>query len=171
MQVSVLGSVGVRRDGAGDVELGARLRRLLAVLAVANGSVVSTDRLVDIVWAGQPPAGADKTLRSYVTRLRQALDADRDELIVFRQPGYALERNPDRRRRWRAIPLRRRSALHDGLRRLFGSRKHVGGRLNGLTQSACLAAAGSKSSSFRFPFNTNRRTFPSWNGRPLISVR
>lgn len=93
MQVSVLGSVGVRRNGA-DAELGARLSRLLAALSVSNGSVVSTDRLVDIVWAGTPPAGAEKTLRSYVTRLRQALAADRDELIVFRQPGYALDLRP-----------------------------------------------------------------------------
>ena len=94
MQVSVLGSVGVRRNGA-DAELGGRLSRLLAALSVSNGSVVSTDRLVDIVWAGEPPAGAEKTLRSYVTRLRQALDPDRDELIAFRQPGYALDLRPD----------------------------------------------------------------------------
>ena len=89
VQVSVLGSVGIRRDGT-DVELGTRLRRLLAGLAVANGSVVSTDRLVEIVWAGRPPVGAEKTLRSYVTRLRRALDS-KDQRIVFREPGYVLD--------------------------------------------------------------------------------
>jgi DNA-binding SARP family transcriptional activator len=88
VQVSVLGSVGVRQDGT-DVELGTRLRRLLAGLAVSNGSVVSTDRLVEIVWADRPPEGAVKTLRSYVTRLRRALDSE-DQRIVFREPGYVI---------------------------------------------------------------------------------
>jgi DNA-binding SARP family transcriptional activator len=93
VHVTVLGSVGVRRD-ATDAELGTRLRRLLAGLTVSNGSVVSTDRLVEIVWAGDPPDGAEKTLRSYVTRLRRALDVDeqRDEQrIVFREPGYVID--------------------------------------------------------------------------------
>jgi serine/threonine protein kinase/DNA-binding SARP family transcriptional activator/WD40 repeat protein len=89
VQVSVLGSVGVRGDGT-ETELGTRLRRLLAALAVSNRSVVSTDRLVEIVWAGRPPDGADTTLRSYVTRLRRALGSDARR-IVFREPGYVID--------------------------------------------------------------------------------
>jgi DNA-binding SARP family transcriptional activator/WD40 repeat protein len=93
MQVCVLGSVGVRIDGT-EVDVGARLRRLLAALAVSNGSVVSTGRLADIVWAGDPPDGAEKTLRSYMTRLRRALGSD-DQRIVFREPGYVIELSTD----------------------------------------------------------------------------
>ena len=93
VQVSVLGSVGVRVDGA-DVEVGTRLRRLLAALVVSNGSVVSNDRLVEIVWAGRPPDGAEKTLRSYLSRLRRALGSDEGR-IVFREPGYVIELSSD----------------------------------------------------------------------------
>jgi DNA-binding SARP family transcriptional activator/tRNA A-37 threonylcarbamoyl transferase component Bud32/type II secretory pathway predicted ATPase ExeA len=89
VQVSVLGSVGIRQNGTG-VDLGPRLRRLLAGLAVSNGSVVSTDQLVEIVWAGRPPEGAEKTMRSYVTRLRRALGSH-EQRIVFREPGYVID--------------------------------------------------------------------------------
>ena len=89
VQVSVLGSVGVRGDGD-EIELGTRLRRLLAALALSNQSVVSTDRLVEIVWSGQPPDGAEATLRSYMTRLRRALGS-REQRIVFREPGYVID--------------------------------------------------------------------------------
>ena len=94
LQISVLGSVGVASDGS-DLELGIRLRRLLAALAATPGSVVAADRLVDVVWSGEPPRGADRTLRSYVTRLRKAIDPGRPGLIVHRQPGYVLELAPD----------------------------------------------------------------------------
>ena len=93
MQVCVLGSVGVRIDGV-EVELGPRQRRLLAALAMSNGSVVSNGRLADIVWAGEPPDGAEKTLRSYMTRLRRALGSG-DRRIVFREPGYVIELSTD----------------------------------------------------------------------------
>jgi serine/threonine protein kinase/DNA-binding SARP family transcriptional activator/WD40 repeat protein len=87
-EVTVLGSVGVRIDGE-QVKMGPRLRRLLAGLVVADGDVVSVDRLADIVWEGSPPRGADRTLKSYVTRLRQALSAGTDA-IEFRAPGYLM---------------------------------------------------------------------------------
>lgn len=93
VQINVLGSVGVSTP-EGDIELGVRLRRLLAALTVSSGSVVSSDRLVDIVWSGEPPRGADRTLRSYVTRLRKAIGAGRDDLIVHQQPGYVLALRP-----------------------------------------------------------------------------
>jgi serine/threonine protein kinase len=93
VQVSVLGSVGAH-VGGDDIELGTRLRRLLAALAVSNGSVVSNDRLVDIVWAGRPSEGAENTLRSYVTRLRRALGSD-EHRIVFREPGYVIDLSTD----------------------------------------------------------------------------
>jgi DNA-binding SARP family transcriptional activator len=76
LQVSVLGTVGIRAAGV-DVELGVRLQRLLGALTIANGAAVSVDQLIEIVWAGEPPPSAETTLRSYVTRLRHALSADR----------------------------------------------------------------------------------------------
>ena len=44
-------------------------RRLLAALAIAGGGVVSSDRLSDVVWDGEPP-DTDNALQTYVSRLR-----------------------------------------------------------------------------------------------------
>ena len=67
---------------------GPRQRAVLARLALVVGQVVTVDRLVDDVWAGDPPATAVNTLQSYVSLLRRALgDAD----AVRREgPGYVL---------------------------------------------------------------------------------
>jgi DNA-binding SARP family transcriptional activator/WD40 repeat protein/tRNA A-37 threonylcarbamoyl transferase component Bud32 len=89
MQVRVLGSVGIVRAGE-EAALGPRLQRLLAALVARRGSVVPVDSLVDVVWQGEPPASAETTLRSYVTRLRAALDGD-GHLLTHRQSGYVLD--------------------------------------------------------------------------------
>jgi predicted ATPase len=63
----------VLRDGAQIDIGGARAETLLALLALRAGSAVSADSLIDELWAGEPPEGASTTLRSYVSRLRNAL--------------------------------------------------------------------------------------------------
>jgi predicted ATPase/DNA-binding SARP family transcriptional activator len=68
---------------------GPRQRALLAALLVEGGRVVSADRLGEIVWEGRPPPGAAGTLRTYVSRLRSALD-DGERVIEGRPPGYAI---------------------------------------------------------------------------------
>ena len=56
------------------VEIGGlRAEILLTLLALRAGTPVSTDALIDELWAGEPPDGAPTTLRSYVSRLRSAL--------------------------------------------------------------------------------------------------
>ena len=54
--------------------------------------VVSSDRLIDGVWAGEPPATALKTLQVYVSQLRKRLGTD---VIVTRAPGYLLRVDRD----------------------------------------------------------------------------
>jgi predicted ATPase/DNA-binding SARP family transcriptional activator len=66
---------------------GARPRLVLAALAARANSVVSSDRLVDIVWGDAPPESAHSTLQKYVYRLRSAVGAER---LVTRAPGYLL---------------------------------------------------------------------------------
>ena len=84
----------------GVVRIGSRLqRRLLAVLLVNARTVVSADRLVDILWGGQPPADARQSLWTCVARLRRTL-AERPgttvgELLVTRPPGYLLAAEPE----------------------------------------------------------------------------
>ena len=70
----MLGSVEVR-DGAGClVEVsGARLRALLALLALRPGQVAGAGYLIDELWESHPPDGAANALQALVSRLRRAL--------------------------------------------------------------------------------------------------
>ena len=88
MEIQVLGPVELRDNGAEVQVGGSRQRRLLAALVVNAGKVVSVERLIDAVWAGEkPPERAAKTLQTYVSRLRATLG---DELVQTRDPGYSL---------------------------------------------------------------------------------
>jgi DNA-binding SARP family transcriptional activator/tetratricopeptide (TPR) repeat protein len=68
---------------------------ILAALALRAGQVASYDELAEIVWDGAPPAGARVAIRNYVKRLRQILGPVAGRRIVTRDPGYALEAEPD----------------------------------------------------------------------------
>ncbi len=65
---------------------------MLALLVLEAGRVVPAGQLVEEVWAGRPPPGAAKTLRSYVSRLRSALAPDLP--VVSRGGGYAVSAGP-----------------------------------------------------------------------------
>jgi predicted ATPase/DNA-binding SARP family transcriptional activator len=85
--IRVLGPVEVVGD-EGSVALPAKHRRLLAVLALANGRSVDSDRLVDAVWGEAPPASARKLVQVYVSQLRKLLPA---AISIVTQPGaYGL---------------------------------------------------------------------------------
>ncbi|MFF4269113.1 BTAD domain-containing putative transcriptional regulator [Streptomyces sp. NPDC001536] len=72
-RVELLGAVRVC-GGDGPVDIGgARLRMLLARLALEAGRPVSVDSLVDGLWGEQPPADATGALQALVSRLRKAL--------------------------------------------------------------------------------------------------
>jgi predicted ATPase/DNA-binding SARP family transcriptional activator len=86
VEIRVLGPVEALVDDRTAALGGPRQRALLALLALADAPV-SADRLADELWRGSPPAGAGKTLRSYVSRLRAALGRD---AVVVRGGGYAL---------------------------------------------------------------------------------
>ena len=73
VELQVLGSIRALRDGQVLALGGPRQRALLALLVLQPGRPMSVDRLVDELWAGEPPNGAEVTLRSYVSRLRQVL--------------------------------------------------------------------------------------------------
>jgi DNA-binding SARP family transcriptional activator/Tfp pilus assembly protein PilF len=91
----VLGSLLVR-DGDCVVGVGAgRQRVLLAALLVRAGSVVPADALAEVVWDGEPPDGAETTLRSHVSRLRRVLGPTAGARVVTRYPGYAVEAGDD----------------------------------------------------------------------------
>ncbi|MFE0751536.1 BTAD domain-containing putative transcriptional regulator [Gordonia sp. NPDC058843] len=52
---------------------GLRARRLLVSLALADGRVRSADRLIDDVWADDPPRSPQSALHTQVSRLRKLL--------------------------------------------------------------------------------------------------
>ncbi|MEU9306556.1 BTAD domain-containing putative transcriptional regulator [Streptomyces sp. NPDC048256] len=82
----------LRPDGAPVAVGGARLRALLAVLALRAGRSVPAGLLVEEVWAGDPPADAPGALQALVGRLRRALGAG---AIDSAEGGYRLAAAPD----------------------------------------------------------------------------
>jgi DNA-binding SARP family transcriptional activator len=69
---------------------GSKQRSLLAVLLLHVNEVVSTDRLIDLLWGEDPPEAGGAALRVRVSQLRKALGAG-GGAIVTRSPGYVLE--------------------------------------------------------------------------------
>jgi DNA-binding SARP family transcriptional activator/WD40 repeat protein len=91
----VLGPLEVR-EGTSLLDVpGRQERALLALLLTAPGRVFSVTAIVAGIWAEEPPAGAEKTVQSYVSRLRRALPGDGASLVLTRSPGYLAAVNPD----------------------------------------------------------------------------
>jgi len=95
IELRLLGSLEVRRDGEPVAVSGPKPRALLADLALHFGEVLSTDRLIEDLWSGSPPRSAAHALQVYVSKLRNVLDPEKIGLIVSRSPGYALELPPE----------------------------------------------------------------------------
>lgn len=73
MEFQLLGPIEARHDGA-RVELGRRRERaLLGILLLEAGNPVAIDRLVELLWTGDPPGGARASLHTNVARLRKRL--------------------------------------------------------------------------------------------------
>jgi DNA-binding SARP family transcriptional activator len=74
VQVAILGPLEVHDDGGAPVAVpGARLRGLIARLALAGGQPVSTGALAEAVWDCAPPADMANALQTLVSRARRAL--------------------------------------------------------------------------------------------------
>ncbi|WP_328686091.1 AfsR/SARP family transcriptional regulator [Streptomyces sp. NBC_00343] len=88
LRFSVLGPVRAWR-GPTEAELGTpQQRAVLAALLLAEGAQVCTAELIDVVWGIKPPASAPGILRTYVHRLRKALEPDQDTAAsVIRSVG------------------------------------------------------------------------------------
>src|SRR5829696_4140739 len=84
---------------AGPVELRrGHERTLLARLAIAAGTPVTTDALVDDLWRSSPPPTAVKALQGHVSRLRRALEQAEPGAgarLATSARGYALELDDD----------------------------------------------------------------------------
>ena len=80
-----------------EIELGgSKQQTVLLALVLANGAVVSSDQLIDLVWGDTPPKKPNVTLRSYISHLRRLLEpergaGDRAQVLITRAPGYAID--------------------------------------------------------------------------------
>jgi len=94
MRVGLLGGLEVLDDDEQNVVVaGAKLRALLAVLALHVGRVVPAEQIVDALWGENPPAAVRNGLQGLASKLRRALGAT--EIVAMRGGGYALELPPD----------------------------------------------------------------------------
>lgn len=114
MEVRLLGPAEVW-DGHRRIPLsGPKPTAILAALVVNLGEVLSTDRLVDLVWEEQAPVTARALVASHVSALRRALaGAGDDTAIQTRSPGYLAAFPPSRidaHRFEEALALGRRTA-------------------------------------------------------------
>lgn len=94
VRVAILGAFEVHDDDGGAVAVaGARLRALVARLALAGGQPVSTGALAEAVWDYAPPADVANALQTLVSRARRVLgDAAAVEQSAA---GYRLAVAPD----------------------------------------------------------------------------
>jgi DNA-binding SARP family transcriptional activator len=90
----VLGPLEVR-EGSNVLDVpGRQERALLALLLTAPGRVFSVPAIVAGIWADEPPSGAEKTVQSYVSRLRRALPGNGASVVLTRSPGYLAAVDP-----------------------------------------------------------------------------
>ena len=92
MDFAILGPLRVN-GSAGPIEVNApKQRALLAMLLVSHRSdVVSTERLIDVLWDEDPPPTATKALQVHISQLRRTLGG---EAIVTRPTGYTIALEP-----------------------------------------------------------------------------
>ena len=96
MKYSLLGPLEVYDADGERQRLGSpKLRSLLTLLLIDANRVVPLDRLIDQLWAGEPPASSTATLQAYVWQLRKLLEPDRPtrapaEVLITEPPGYRL---------------------------------------------------------------------------------
>lgn len=93
VQIGILGPFELRADDGVFAEVpGARLRGLLAALALEPGHAVPKGTLIDWIWGEQPPSDAANALQRLVSRLRKALP---EGVVEGQADGYRLKVEPD----------------------------------------------------------------------------
>jgi predicted ATPase/DNA-binding SARP family transcriptional activator len=88
VHIRVLGPLELVDDAGAVTRMGSPTqRRLLALLVVHAGTVVSTDRIAEVLWGDRQPVNPNNALQGQVSRLRRALP---DGVLLTRPPGYLL---------------------------------------------------------------------------------
>jgi DNA-binding SARP family transcriptional activator len=80
---------------------GRRQRELLALLLIHANELLVAERIIDLLWQGDPPRTAPNTLQAHIARLRRLLPTSEDVSgcnlgrLVTRSSGYVLEIDDD----------------------------------------------------------------------------
>jgi predicted ATPase/DNA-binding SARP family transcriptional activator len=89
VRIDVLGPLCVRDETGADVTPSGHLqRRMLALLVLCRGQVVSLDSVVDTLWPSASPADPAGAVQNHISRLRRALPAGAIEAVAS---GYRLD--------------------------------------------------------------------------------
>src|SRR5262249_13155838 len=88
VELGVLGPLQVRKDGAPVIIPGAKPRAILTMLGLHNGSVVSADTLIELLWGDDPPRTAAKAVQTHIPALRRTLG---DGVVVTEGAGWTLQ--------------------------------------------------------------------------------
>lgn len=77
MQICLLGGVRIIGADGAPIDPGpAKCQELLAALAVDADTAVPVSTLIELLWRDNPPRTAEKTLQTYVARLRKSIGHD-----------------------------------------------------------------------------------------------
>ena len=88
----VLGPIEVTENGRRYSLGGPKQRAVLALLLARAGQPVSTEQLIDGVYGDEPPAGARRSVQTYVSNLRRELG----DVIKADHSGYLLDADRER---------------------------------------------------------------------------
>ena len=116
MEYRILGPLEVSYGGSLLDVGGPRHRKLLSVLLVNAGDVVSSERLINALWGEDPPYSAPSMLHVRVSEIRNALRGgrvDQNAGIVTQHSGYQLQVGVDEldSRRFERLAAAGRQAL------------------------------------------------------------
>ncbi|MFC8525939.1 BTAD domain-containing putative transcriptional regulator [Nocardia sp. NPDC057227] len=90
MHYQILGTLRVV-TASGDVpDLPRQIRVLLAVLLMQPNHTISTARIAELMWNGNPPRRADAAIHVYVSQLRKVMAREGRACVLTRKPGYQL---------------------------------------------------------------------------------
>jgi DNA-binding SARP family transcriptional activator len=103
IDIKVLGPLDVSVAGMSAVPTANKPSKVLAMLALNVGHVVTAPTLIEEIWDQQPPRTYSSTLQTYVLKVRKSFhDAvvaaggnPRNDFVITRRNGYLLDVDPD----------------------------------------------------------------------------
>ncbi|MGW4528443.1 AfsR/SARP family transcriptional regulator [Amycolatopsis sp. NPDC004378] len=99
VQFTVLGTLGVLRDGVDHTPTAPKLLQLLALLVTRPGKMVHVDSITQELWPSGPPRTVRTTLHTYVYHLRRCFEQNSladgaEDLLTTKAPGYVFRIDP-----------------------------------------------------------------------------